>query len=293
MQSRWLVGVVGSLLSGWSVWTLHLALPAAGQFPAFIFGGIGISVAFAGAVLVLKAATPAGAACGGMICLILTYWTGAYHDSVARTALTPLAALFVLTFLATRAGKRRKDRAGLAESKKGRTAAQVIANLGFSALCLNPWMDTAILWGFSRCCASGIATVWVEWIMEVMCLAALVEATADTVSSEIGQAYGGPPVLLVSLKRVAPGTDGAITILGTIAGIAAGGVVAIAGVWAMHLHAKEALVAFGAGTLGLLFDSLLGATVERRGWIGNDLVNFASTVFAAVIAALAYRYLVF
>jgi uncharacterized membrane protein len=39
-----------------------------------------------------------------------------------------------------------------------------------------------------------------------------------------------------------------------------------------------------AATAGLFFDSLLGATVERRGWIGNDAVNFASTGFAAAIA---------
>jgi uncharacterized membrane protein len=35
---------------------------------------------------------------------------------------------------------------------------------------------------------------------------------------------------------------------------------------------------------GLFFDSLLGATLERRGWIGNDLVNFSSTLFAALLA---------
>jgi uncharacterized membrane protein len=41
---------------------------------------------------------------------------------------------------------------------------------------------------------------------------------------------------------------------------------------------------------GLFFDSLLGATVERRGWLGNDLVNFCSTLFAALVAeALAHQ----
>jgi uncharacterized membrane protein len=39
----------------------------------------------------------------------------------------------------------------------------------------------------------------------------------------------------------------------------------------------------------LFFDSLLGATAERKGWIGNDLVNFTSTAFAAGVAALVYR----
>jgi uncharacterized membrane protein len=47
-----------------------------------------------------------------------------------------------------------------------------------------------------------------------------------------------------------------------------------------------------AGICGLFFDSFLGATVERRGWIGNDLVNFASTLFAAALAAVVYRFLV-
>jgi uncharacterized membrane protein len=43
---------------------------------------------------------------------------------------------------------------------------------------------------------------------------------------------------------------------------------------------------FGAGIGGLVFDSWLGATVERRGWLGNDLVNFSSTVFAAGVAGV-------
>jgi len=39
-----------------------------------------------------------------------------------------------------------------------------------------------------------------------------------------------------------------------------------------------------AGTLGSFADSYLGALLERRGWIGNDAVNFLSTTIAALIA---------
>ncbi len=69
------------------------------------------------------------------------------------------------------------------------------------------------------------------------CLAALVEATADTVSSEIGQAFGGHPVMLTTMRRVEPGTDGAVSVLGSVAGVVAGAAVALAGMWALRLAA--------------------------------------------------------
>ena len=51
-----------------------------------------------------------------------------------------------------------------------------------------------------------------------MVIAALAEATADTLASELGEVLGGPPLLLTTLRRVAPGTDGAISLAGTVAG---------------------------------------------------------------------------
>jgi uncharacterized protein (TIGR00297 family) len=126
--------------------------------------------------------------------------------------------------------------------------------------------------------------------MMIVCLAAMVEATADTVSSEIGQAFGGRPVMLISMRPMDPGTDGAVTLLGSVAGTAGGALVAAAGMWALRLSVSQAAIAWFAGICGLFFDSFLGATVERKGWIGNDLVNFSSTVFAAGLAAGIYRY---
>jgi uncharacterized membrane protein len=36
----------------------------------------------------------------------------------------------------------------------------------------------------------------------------------------------------------------------------------------------------------MVFDSVLGATLERRSVVGNNAVNFASTIFAALLAFL-------
>jgi uncharacterized protein (TIGR00297 family) len=294
-QSRILVGVVGTLLVLMTVMVLQQAyfLWGAGRSEESVFVAkiIGISTAFACLVLALRAATPAGALSGGMICLILLSGTSSSQYPIVRCALTPLAVLFVLTFLATRAGRQKKMKAGLAEGRRGRSAAQVIANLSIAALSVSS-LGFSLVMGGKTCCGTPYHKTWVYPAMTLMCLSALVEATADTVSSEMGQAFGGDPLMIVGLHRVPPGTDGAVTALGSGAGVVAGVLVALAGGWAMRLNVGGVLIALGAGICGLFFDSFLGATLEQRGWIGNDLVNFTSTLFAAVLAAGVYRFFV-
>jgi uncharacterized protein (TIGR00297 family) len=185
--------------------------------------------------------------------------------------------LFLLTFVAGRVG-RAKTKAEfpptslrrtefVKEEKKGRSASQVVANLGVAGLVM-------------------IATFFGDWrnIVAAILLGVLAEATADTLSSEIGSAFGGPPFLLTTFQRVEPGTDGAVSLLGTLAGVFGAAAVAGVGIWAIGVSWEVGLCGFVGGVVGLGFDSLLGATVERRGWLGNDLVNFSSTVCAGVVA---------
>ena len=280
-QARVLVWVVGTLLVALCLQTALFAYALASRFPGFVFGALWISVGFAVIAFSLRAATLAGAAFGGLVCLLLVFWLGQFENSPLRSGLTPLALLFVLTFAATRLGKKRKATAGLAEERHGRSASQVIANLGVAGVA-SSWMGASAL----LACIRGVTPDYDTPLRLVgtVALAALVEATADTVSSEIGQAFGGSPLMLTTVRRVEPGTDGAVSVLGTVAGIVAGAAVGFAGMWAVRLRLRDAIIAMVAGVAGLFFDSLLGATVERRGWLGNDLVNFASTLFAAGVA---------
>jgi uncharacterized protein (TIGR00297 family) len=287
-QSRMLVIAIGALLVWMSEWTLQRYYVGLKHNPAPVLAAIGISVAFAVLVLVLRAATVGGTLFGGMICLLVLNGTATWQFTILRSGLAPLTLLFVLTYLATRAGRKRKAEAGLAEKRKGRSAAQVIANLSIAALSVSV-LGIAVERGSFGPFIGSIFKI----PMKLMCLAALVEATADTVSSEIGQAFGGSPVMVLSLRRTEPGTDGGVTLLGSAAGVVAGAMVAAAGAWGLQLNTEDAAIAFGAGICGLFFDSLLGATVERRGWIGNDLVNFMSTVFAAGLARTVYYWIVY
>jgi uncharacterized protein (TIGR00297 family) len=295
LQSRVLLSVVGALLALETVAVLRQVYS--------IWGGqnvdehvllaeiVGISVAFASLVLYLQAATVGGALVGGMISFLLVSGTTSSRYMIVQSGLAPLTLLFALTFLATRAGRAVKTRAGLAEKRHGRSAAQVVANLSVSALSVSSFGLVLVTRG-QAFTGNWYYKVWVWPAITMMCLAAMVEATADTVSSEIGQAFGGRPVMLRTLQRVDPGTDGAVSLLGSIAGITGGAFVAAVGMWALRLSVSQAAVAWFAGICGLFFDSLLGATIERRGWIGNDLVNFASTLFAAILAAVVYRFFV-
>jgi uncharacterized protein (TIGR00297 family) len=117
-------------------------------------------------------------------------------------------------------------------------------------------------------------------------LAALAQAAADTVSSEIGQVLGGRPRMITTLRAVETGTDGAVSAVGTLAGLVAAAIVAGVGSWALRGGWSLFNLSCAGAVLGFLFDSLLGATLEKCGWLNNDAVNFLSTASAAGFALL-------
>ncbi len=243
--------------------------------PVTVWTAVGISVTFGVVVFLLRAATAGGAATGALVAATIYLWTPGW-----RTALWPLGALLVLTLLATRFGRRVKETLGIAEGRRGRTAAQVAANIGVAAMCSVPLTLAAVS------SAGPVAHIWLVGMM-----AALGEATADTLSSELGQVLGGEPRMLTTLRRVPRGTDGAITLVGTLCGVAGAAVVVAVAIPALAFGPQEVEIAFGAAVTGLFVDSLLGEWVERRGWLGNDAVNTLSTLSAALVAVGAMRWL--
>ena len=240
---------------------------------------LGLSVLLGLAVLKLRAATPAGAAAGVILTASLMFSTVTFPYQPWNTALVPVLAVSLLAYFATRMGRAQKECLGTAEERHGRAASQVAANLGVAALVLTQNFQSWLI-DSHRFSPGTLAPVPIFAVG----LAGLAEAAADTVSSEIGQVLGGRPRMITTLRAADPGVDGAISIAGTLAGIAAGVIVALAGTLALRGDASLFWISTAGAIFGLLFDSLLGATLERRGWLNNDAVNFLSTAGAAAFA---------
>ncbi len=217
------------------------------------------TVAFAAVARLLRGVTSRGAVAGGAICLLLMLAAG-------WGGFAALCTVFVLTWAATRIGYRRKQQLGSAERRGGRNAGQVLANLG----------------------VSGLAALLYAWRHDPRLLlaiaAALSEVAADTLSSEIGTVLGGTPRLIMTWEAVPAGTDGAITWLGTLVALVSASLISLVCLFTRVIRVGEVSVSVAAAILGTLVDSLLGATLERKGVFGNNAVNLLSTAGAAMLA---------
>ncbi len=172
-------------------------------------------------------------------------------------------ALFVVGgSLLTRLGYGRKRRAGTAEAGGGRRGARnALANCTVALVC-------ALLAALTS--SHGFTTAFV---------AALGAAFADTAESEVGQLYARAPRLITTLRSVPPGTDGAVSLPGTLAGLLAATLTATLAYKLGLIGSPTSMVLVTlTALLGTVVDSLAGALMPR---LGNELTNVLCTLTAA------------
>ncbi|AQK97938.1 Protein VTE6 chloroplastic [Zea mays] len=118
---------------------------------------------------------------------------------------------------------------------------------------------------------------------------------SDTVSSEIGKAFGRTTYLVTTLKVVPRGTEGAISIEGTIAGILASVFLAGAGYLLGQVDVSQVVLCVLASQIANYVESYIGATLQDKEgfeWLNNDIVNVLNISIGAILAVLTQQLLV-
>ncbi|HET9964330.1 MAG TPA: DUF92 domain-containing protein [Rubrobacter sp.] len=218
-----------------------------------------VTGAFAALAYALGMISPSGAL-GGLLVGATIY------ASLGPRGFAVLALFVIGGSLLTRFGYGSKQRTGTAQEHGGRRSARnALANCAVATLC-------AIL------AATGSEPFAAAFV------ASLGAAFADTAESEIGQLFSRTPRLISTLQKVPPGTDGAVSFPGTLAGAGAAVLTALLGLslGMLETPASALLVAIAA-FLGTLADSLIGALSPRA---GNELTNLLCTLVAALLALI-------
>ena len=177
-----------------------------------------------------------------------------------------LIVLFlVMSLLATKYSKKYKRSLGQFEGR--RTSKNVISN------------------GVVACFMAAFGGYYLPFVGGF--IGAIATATADTLGSEIG-VLDPHPRLITTFQSVDPGTNGAVSVLGTVIGIIGAAVIGIVAFLLGIVPSPLSAIAVSiiSGFIGCFTDSILGALFENRGMITNEHVNLMATIVGAIVGIL-------
>ncbi|RMD70751.1 MAG: TIGR00297 family protein [Cyanobacteria bacterium J149] len=178
----------------------------------------------------------------------------------------------------TRIGKAQKEAEGIAEKRGGARGPEnvwgsaltaTICALGFWAiesLQISSFPATFLLLGY---------------------VASFATKLSDTSASEVGKAYGKRTFLITTLQPVARGTEGAVSLEGTLAGIVASVAITVLG-WGVGLIDEMGIIlCIIAAFVATNLESVIGATLQSNfDWLTNEVVNILNTTIGAIVAIL-------
>lgn len=222
-----------------------------------------------GVQILLKGLTPAGVAHSWVL-------GTAVYSAFGPAGYALVCLYFILGSAVTKLKLKQKQKEGIAEARSGRRSPGSVWGSGSAgtlcALCA---------------LATGNAAFW-----QVGFVASFVSKFSDTASSEVGKAYGKTTYLITTLKTVPRGTEGAVSLEGTAAGITAAALFAGAALALRQVSMQGVVVVTVAAVIANLFESYLGAALQGKAlWLSNDIVNAIQICLAACIALVTTAYL--
>jgi uncharacterized membrane protein len=242
-----------------------------------------------------KLLTPAGQLHGWLLGVII--W-----GSLGWQGYAVVMFYFLVGSGVTRIGKAQKEAEGIAEKRSGaRGPENVWGSALTAAICAVAVLALCIFRDTGLGDTGGILgdTGKMPVSQDVISLLLLGYAASfctklsDTCASEIGKAYGKHTFLITTLQPVPRGTEGAVSLEGTIAGIVGSILIALVS-WAVGVIDLTGIVfCVVAAFIATNIESVIGATVQSKfEWLTNEVVNFFNTLIgaiAAIVLASAWR----
>ena len=202
---------------------------------------------------------------------VASFLTGSFTGAFSSLNAFVLLTIFtVVGFAATKSGLSKKKKAGLQEGTKGERTWKNVAGVG-----LPPCLIVAL----------NLIFPMDPLLFNVAFISTLAVAGADTVASEIG-VRDAKAYLITTFKRVPPGTNGGVSVLGTAISTVASLVIAVLG-WSIMEHSIDwlLLIPFAAGVVGNILDSVFGTLLEDRGYISKYTNNASTALLGAAFGA--------
>ena len=182
-------------------------------------------------------------------------------------------AYLILGSLVTKLKMSEKEKLGIAEKRQGQRGPE------------NVWGSAAVA---MICAIFSYLFPNNAHLFELGFVASLATKLSDTFQSEIGKAYGKTAYLVTTLKRVERGTEGAVSLEGTIAGVVGSLLLSIiAAFTGLGINSIQSFAACNlAAFIACYCESLIGATYQSDSfqWLTNELVNLINCAIGALLS---------
>lgn len=188
---------------------------------------------------------------------------------------------FLVGSAVTRVGLAQKEAAGIAEKRSGaRGPENVWGSALVATLCA---LAAYTVMGNEGMGNEGAALITSLLILGYV--ASMSTKLADTTASEIGKAYGKRTFLITTFQPVPRGTEGAVSLEGTLAGVVAAVAIALVA-WAVGLITPVGVaLCVIAAFIATNLESVIGATLQSNyRWLTNEMVNIVNTFIGAGLA---------
>ncbi|HIK36975.1 MAG: TIGR00297 family protein [Geminocystis sp.] len=179
---------------------------------------------------------------------------------------------FILGSAITKLGLEEKIAAGIAEKRGGKRGAENVWGSAFVAF---------------LCALASVFFPQAKSLFLLAYTASFATKFSDTCASEFGKVYGSRTFLITTFQPVPKGTEGAISLEGTIAGIVASVAISLLGWFVNLIDATGVVICVVSAFVATSIESIIGATFQQKFyWLTNEIVNVINTLVGSVCAIL-------